>query len=132
MDKFAQALKRLCAAQGGHAKVASAIEANPQTIHQIISGVLLPSGNARGVGPNLRKRLDKAYPGWADDAQDVGAVLHAVTDDEWKFLEDFRRLTDPERARYATEIAARAAELREYVERFINPIKNGQPAGRKS
>lgn len=132
MDKFAIALKNLCNAQGGHVKVASAIEANPQTVHQIISGVRLPSGNPRGVGPNLRKRLDAAFPGWADDAQDVGAVLHAVTDDEWKFLEDFRRLTDPERARYAAEIAVRAKELREYVEKFINPIKNGSTTERKS
>lgn len=131
MDKFAQALKRLCAAQGGHARVAAAIGANPQTIHQIISGVLLPSGNARGVGPNLRKRLDKAYPGWADNAQDVGAVLHAITEDEWQFLEDFRRLTDQDRARYASEIAARAKELRDYVEKFLNPIKNGHPEGGK-
>jgi hypothetical protein len=60
----------------------------------------------------------------------VGAVLQAITDDEWQFLEDFRRLTDQDRARYATEIAARAKELREYVDRFINPIKSGQSSGR--
>ncbi len=63
--------------------------------------------------------------------KDVGAVLHAITEDEWQFLEDFRRLTDQDRARYASEIAARAKELREYVDKFLNPIKNGQPEGGK-
>jgi len=126
MDKFALALKQLCAAQGGHVKVAENIDANPQTVHQIISEVKLPSGNPRGVGPNLRKRLDAAYPGWSADAQDVGAVFHAVTDDEWEFLKNFRLLTDAERGRYTSEVATRAQELREYVEKFINPIKNGQ------
>jgi transcriptional regulator with XRE-family HTH domain len=73
-----------------------------------------------GKGPKKRQAQDG-----------VGSVLHAITDDEWRFLEDFRRLTDHDRARYASEISARATELREYVEKFINPIKNGQTAGRK-
>lgn len=131
MDKFAQALKKLCEAQGGHVKVATAIEANPQTIHQIISGVKLPSGNARGVGPNLRKRLDMAFPGWSDDAQRVGSVLHAITDDEWKFLNDYRRITDQDRARYAAEISARAEELQAYIDQHIHAIKNGTATVKK-
>lgn len=131
MDKFAQAMKKLCEAQGGHVKVAEAIEANPQTIHQIISGVKLPSGNPRGVGPNLRKRLDRAFPGWSDDAQDVGAVFHAVTDEEWQFLQNFRQLTDPEKHRYTEEIAAKAKEISEHIAKILNPIKNGTTMERK-
>ena len=132
MDKFALALKKLCAAQGGHAKVAASIEANPQTVHQIISGVLLPSGNPRGVGPTLRKRLDAAYPGWAHDAQEVGSVFHAVTDEEWEFLQNFRQLTDPEKNRYAEEIAVKAKEISEHIAKVLGPYKSGSTIERKS
>lgn len=111
--------------------MASVIEANPQTIHQIISGVKLPSGNPRGVGPNLRKRLEEAYPGWANDAQDVGAVFHAVTDDEWEFLQNFRQLTDPEKMRYTEEIAVKAKEISDHIAKILNPIKNGTTIVRK-
>jgi len=127
MDKFAKALRKLCETHGGHVKIALQIEANPQTIHQIISGVKLPSGNPRGVGPNLRKRLDEHYPGWSD-IEAPGDVFSEVTEDEKRFLEHWRRLTDQDRTRYITEIAARAKELTEYVEKFINPIKNGATA----
>ena len=124
MDKFAKALRKLCETHGGHVKIAHQIDANPQTVHQIISGVKLPSGNPRGVGPNLRKRLDSHYPGWSD-VEMPGDVFSEVTGDEQRFLENWRRLTDQDRARYTDEIATRAKELTEYVEKFINPIKNG-------
>jgi len=124
MDNFANALKRLCDTRGGHVHVAQQIDANPQTIHQIISGVKLPSGNPRGVGPNLRKRLDAAYPGWAD-ASEQGSVFSEITADERAFLEAFRCLTDQDRAKYMSEISARAAELRQYIDKYLGPIKNG-------
>lgn len=63
-DPLTQALIRLCETRGRRA-VAQAIGANEQTLYQIIAGVPLPSGAPRGVGRNLRQRLDSAFPGWA-------------------------------------------------------------------
>lgn len=59
-------LTALCAREGGHVVVADEIQANDQTIWQIINGVKLPSGNPRGVGPGLQAKLDARYPGWAN------------------------------------------------------------------
>lgn len=58
------ALRVLCERNGGYKGVADAIGANPQTIYQIISGIKLPSGRARGVGPVLREKLNQRFPGW--------------------------------------------------------------------
>lgn len=65
-DPFVDALKALCDLRGGHAVVAGEIGANDQTLYQIISGVKLPSGNPRGVGPTLRKKINAVYPNWLD------------------------------------------------------------------
>jgi phage repressor protein C with HTH and peptisase S24 domain len=64
IDPSVAALKRLCAAQGGYQVVALEIGANGQTLYQILAGVKLPSGNPKGVGPALRKKLNAKYPGW--------------------------------------------------------------------
>lgn len=63
-DPAVVALIALCAKEGGHKAVADEIGANDQTIYQITSGVLLPSGNARGVGPQLRRKLTARFPDW--------------------------------------------------------------------
>lgn len=66
-DPYVSSLRRLCErTRGGIAMVAATIEANPQTIDQILKGVKLPSGNPRSIGPSLRKRLSAAYPDWLD------------------------------------------------------------------
>ncbi len=71
---FVNALIRLCAAHGGFRSVAKAADVNPQTIYQITSGVKLPSGNPKGVGPQLRKKLDAAFPGWLDAEGNVSTA----------------------------------------------------------
>lgn len=63
-DPYLEALKRLCDREGGYKSVADKAGVNDQTLYQIIAGVRLPSGNPRGVGPQLRKKLTAAYPGW--------------------------------------------------------------------
>lgn len=64
-DPAVAALIALCKrTKGGHKVVADTIEANDQSLYQIISGVKLPSGNRKGVGPELRKKLSEHYPGW--------------------------------------------------------------------
>ena len=130
MDKYVRALIKLCEARGGHVKVAEAIESSAATIQQIITGVALPSGNPRGVGPNLRRRLEEAYPGWAD-VEPVGSVFHALTADEFRFLEDFRQLMDLDKEHYTAEISAKAQAIREHVAKIIDPIRNGQTSERK-
>src|SRR5690349_13866008 len=64
-DQLVEARKALCEREGGYKPVANAIEANDQTIYQIVAGVQLPSGKPRGVGRQLRERLDRRFPGWA-------------------------------------------------------------------
>lgn len=65
-DPLVQALIALCKDEstGGRAGVAKATRVNPQTIYQIVSGVLLKSGKPRGVGRELAGKLDAAFPGW--------------------------------------------------------------------
>lgn len=63
-DPAVAALRRLVEQEGGATVVADAIGANDQTIYQILKGVKLPSGNPKGVGPTIRKRLSARYPGW--------------------------------------------------------------------
>lgn len=62
-------LKALCEREGGYVAVADEIKANDQSIWQIINGVKLPSGEPRGVGPSLQKKLSERYPGWDDLAR---------------------------------------------------------------
>lgn len=63
-DPYVLALELLCEKQGGYKAVAQQARVNDQTIYQIVNGVKLPSGNPRGVGPQLRKKLAEAFPGW--------------------------------------------------------------------
>lgn len=63
-DPAVQALRRLAIQCGGVRTIAEAIEANWQTLDQIVKGVKLPSGAPRGVGAQLRRKLSERYPGW--------------------------------------------------------------------
>ena len=63
-QQLIESLRLLCEREGGRTQVAAAIGSSEQTIWQIIAGIKLPSGEPRGVGASLQKRLDKRYPGW--------------------------------------------------------------------
>lgn len=134
MDQYVEALKRLCDTHGGYNKVAEAAGVNGQTLYQIATGVTLPSGNPRGVGPALRKKLSKAFPLWMGDVQvsEIGDVFQVMTAEESDLLYNFRSLTDQDRERYSREIGARAAELRAHLEKHIDKMKGKTPAERKS
>lgn len=134
MDQYVEALKRLCDTHGGYNKVAEAAGVNGQTLYQIATGVMLPSGNPRGVGPNLRKKLSLAFPLWLADlpTAEVGDVFKVMTAEESELLFNFRSLTDQERERYSREIAAKATELRAHVSKYIDNIKGRMPAEGKS
>lgn len=70
MDYHTDALRRLCEREGGPKVVAGEIGANAQTLYQILAGIELPSGNRRGVGPNLRKKITERYPDWLQGASE--------------------------------------------------------------
>jgi hypothetical protein len=63
-DPLVAALRVLVEREGGWVAVGDAIGHNDQSIYQILKGIRLPSGKPKGVGPNLRKKLDTHYPGW--------------------------------------------------------------------
>lgn len=64
LDPQVTALQRLCAREGGTQAVADKAGCSEQYIYQIVNGIKLPSGNARGVGPQIRKKLSAAFPDW--------------------------------------------------------------------
>ena len=63
-DPAVAALIALCKREGGYKTVADRIGVNDQSVYQITSGVKMPSGNRKGVGPKLRKSLTEHYPDW--------------------------------------------------------------------
>lgn len=84
-DPLVEALRALVDREGGRRAVASRLGVHEQTLYQILSGIRLPSGRPRGIGTNLRKKIDAVYPGWMqaksnqpalDDALEV--VLNAM------------------------------------------------------
>ena len=62
-DPLADALEALTN-EFGITAVASDIRSSPETLKQVLAGTKLPSGRPRGLGPDLRRRLDAKYPGW--------------------------------------------------------------------
>lgn len=76
-DHFVDALRALCAREGGHIAVATAAGCAPHSVYQVVQGLRMPSGKPRGVGRQLREKLDRAFPGW-DSTPQKGDV-HAYT-----------------------------------------------------
>lgn len=64
LDPMVFALIALCKHEGGEKFVADKAVVSAENLLQITKGVLLPSGNPRGVGPKLRAKISKAYPDW--------------------------------------------------------------------
>lgn len=68
-DPLVAALQRLCQKVGSYQAVAAAAEVNDQSLYQIATQrVQASTGRPRSVGPSIRKRLDKAFPGWLTPA----------------------------------------------------------------
>jgi hypothetical protein len=63
-DSLVAALVELCKKEGGHLRVAKEAKLSTDLLYQIVTGVKLPSGNPKGVGPQTRAALEKRYPGW--------------------------------------------------------------------
>lgn len=65
-DPLSAALVRLCEREGGYTVVAEKAGLNDQSVYQVIKGIRLPSGNAKSVGPSMRKALSRVYPDWLE------------------------------------------------------------------
>lgn len=64
-DAFVEGLRRLVGnTTGGLTEVAERAGVSEDNLKQILAGTRLKSGRPRGMGPNLRNRLDEAFPGW--------------------------------------------------------------------
>ena len=63
-DPAVRALALLVEREGGRYAVAAQINCNPRTLYQIVAGIKLKSGKPRGVGRDLREKLERHYPGW--------------------------------------------------------------------
>lgn len=71
-DPLVAALQRLLKTKGGHVVVGDLADVNDQSLYQI--AYLKPhskTGKLKSVGPSIRKRLDRAFPGWLDGALSV-------------------------------------------------------------
>lgn len=64
-ERLIQCVRSLCS-QYGVDTVAELAGVSAENLKQIVAGTLLPSGQPRGVGPTLQRKLDAAYVGWAD------------------------------------------------------------------
>lgn len=131
MDPYVKALRHLCDSHGGYKSVAEKAGVNDQTLYQIISGVKLPSGNERGVGPGLRKKLTASFPNWMDEAtppKKDGSVFRKYSPEDLLFLDDFLSLNDHDRESYRKEISEKAKHTREHLEKVLAKmgiVRNG-------
>lgn len=77
-DRLIEAFKALCdSIEGGHITIAETTGLSADGLNQVYKGYKLPSGNPRGIGRTVRKRLNDAYPGWIDLTAE--AVAKATT-----------------------------------------------------
>lgn len=94
MDAYVEALRRLIdSTPGGHKTVAFKAGLNPASVDQVYKGVLLPSGNPKGVGPDMRRKLDKSFPGWfpaSANAADAEVIAPLMVEEDQAGCGDFR------------------------------------------
>lgn len=63
-DALIEAFRALCEREGGVELVAEKIGASAEGLGQVLAGVKLPSGQPRGIGPGIQRKLEARYPGW--------------------------------------------------------------------
>lgn len=126
--RLIQSLKALCRTHGVDT-VADEAHISAENLRQIIAGTKLQSGEPRGVGPTLQRKLEAAYPGWADnalappsgvhDASASGATqsygsspVFEITTSDWGHLEAYKDMSEDD-----------AAFIRQETERRHNAYK---------
>jgi hypothetical protein len=71
-DALVQAVQLLLAKEGGHRVVGAKAGISDQSLYQIAYlKVDSKTGKPKSVGPSIRSRLDKHYPGWLDKSTGV-------------------------------------------------------------
>lgn len=64
-EHLIECVKLLCSSSGGAESVADQAGISVDNLKQILAGTKLESGNPRGVGPTIQRKLDAAFPGWS-------------------------------------------------------------------
>lgn len=90
-DRVIQCFKRLVDLHGID-EVAERIGASAEYLKQIVAGYKLKSGQPRGVGPSLRKKLTEQFSGW--DAE----ISPGIKPDDQRLLQAIQGLSVPARA----------------------------------
>ena len=78
-EQLISALRRLCEEEGGAKGVALQIGASAANLSQILAGTQLPSGEPRGVGPTLQRKLERRFPGWSGSTSNSGSANEGVS-----------------------------------------------------
>lgn len=134
-EQLIDALRALCAMHGGHVAIADKIGVNEQTLYQILAGVKLPSGEPRGVGPAVQRKLQAHYPNWSSlrstSARGPGAIPPprppppdfkdeaAPTLSEWATIMDIRMLPPDEQDDLRQQLHDRSEKFRAYRDLVI-------------
>ena len=66
-DPLVAALQRLILRIGSYSAIADRADVNDQSLYQVaMAKPHSVTGRPKSVGPNMRKKLDAAFPGWLD------------------------------------------------------------------
>lgn len=124
-----QRLKALCARRGLDVDiVADKAGVSADNLRLIIEDRKLPSGQPRGVGPTLQRRLEAAYPGWADPAAAPRPPLPTKgfkdpDDTDWQVLTDLHDLHPGDRTSWINGLHEEAEKAREIGRRYVDTLK---------
>ena len=109
-DPAVLALIALCERESGYKSVARRSGLSPNNLWQIINGTRLKSGEPRGIGPETRRKLSTAYPGW--NASEPVAPEPARPFDTRALQDDFDQIPNSEKLRVFMQIARLVVEAK--------------------
>lgn len=101
-ERVIASFKALCdRTEGGVFAVAESIGASAESLQQVYNGYKLPSGAPRGIGPDVQRRLEDVYPGWATTGPDAAAhpwPFRRINPSMWSGLDPYVRAAMEEAA----------------------------------
>lgn len=104
-EHLIERLRALCGPGDGYQAIALEIDASAEGLKQILAGTKLPSGQPRGVGPELQRKLEARYPGWAKDPAVASNAPAAFSPQALSLAAALDSIQDP-RAHAAAYLAA--------------------------
>ena len=105
------ALQSLCDSQGGFRAVAKRLGVNDQSLYQILAGVRLKSGRPKGIGPQLKEKLNAAYPAWNAQPLTSDGFPSKPSDMALKLAAAFDRIPKNDHIRQAKAFSAAFAAI---------------------